>query len=584
MSYTALYRKFRPTTFDEVKGQDAIVTTLKNQIAAGRIGHAYIFTGTRGTGKTTVAKILARAVNCDHRTDGSPCNECETCKEILSGNSTNVVEIDAASNNGVDNIRQIREEVAYRPTSGHYKVYIIDEAHMLSPGAFNALLKTLEEPPEYVIFILATTEINRIPITILSRCQRYNFHRITIDTIAARLKELLEREGVKAEDKAVRYIARAADGSMRDALSLLDQCIAFYIGQELTYDKVLHVLGTVDTDVFSRLLRKIVVSDAAGALQVLDDIIRQGKEMNQIVSDFTWYLRNLMLVQSSSDLEDALDVSTENLQQLREEALMVPSDVLVRYIRIFSELSNQMKLSTQKRILAETALIRLCKPQMEVDTDSLLDRIRVLEKEVEDLKKKAASGAFTSAASGGGAQAGQDGNSGKSAGAADGMGTGGTGRYGQAGAAADSLLLEKAAPEDMKLVRAKWKKIVARITDEPLHTFLDSVTLKYDAETGANVLYLVAPNRITYTLLNRDESRKRISELISENAGKQVQVEIQERDAGSGSLRDIPLEEIFETNFGMNVEEYSTDEEVENLEAEREDDERYEEKYGSDQE
>ena len=257
MSYTALYRKFRPSEFDDVKGQDHIVTTLKNQIKADRIGHAYLFCGTRGTGKTTVAKIFAKAVNCQHTEDGSPCGKCEMCRSIASGASMNVIEIDAASNNGVDNIREIREEVAYRPTEGKYKVYIIDEVHMLSIGAFNALLKTLEEPPEYVIFILATTEAHKIPITILSRCQRYDFKRISIDTIADRLRELMTEENVEVEEKAIRYVAKMADGSMRDALSLLDQCIAFYLGQKLTYDHVLEVLGAVDTDVFSRLLRQI---------------------------------------------------------------------------------------------------------------------------------------------------------------------------------------------------------------------------------------------------------------------------------------------------------------------------------------
>ena len=212
MSYTALYRKFRPDEFEDVKGQDAIVRTLKNQINADRIGHAYLFCGTRGTGKTTVAKIFAKAVNCEHPVDGSPCGECTMCKNIAAGTSMNVIEIDAASNNGVDNIREIREEVSYRPTEGRYKVYIIDEVHMLSIGAFNALLKTLEEPPEYVIFILATTEAHKIPITILSRCQRYDFKRITIDTIAARLDELMKKEQVEVEEKAIRYIAKAADG------------------------------------------------------------------------------------------------------------------------------------------------------------------------------------------------------------------------------------------------------------------------------------------------------------------------------------------------------------------------------------
>ena len=220
--------------------------------------------------------------------DGSPCNECPTCKAILAGVSTNVIEIDAASNNGVDNIREIREEVAYRPTQGRYKVYIIDEVHMLSTGAFNALLKTLEEPPSYVIFILATTEANKIPVTILSRCQRYDFRRITIDTIAARLSELMEKEGVDVEEKAIRYVAKAGDGSMRDALSLLDQCIAFYLGQKLTYDKVLEVLGTVDTEIFSQMLRTILAGDVTGSIRTLETLLNRGKELGQFVTAFTW--------------------------------------------------------------------------------------------------------------------------------------------------------------------------------------------------------------------------------------------------------------------------------------------------------
>lgn len=237
MGYTALYRKFRPSEFKDVKGQDVIVRILRNQIKTGRIGHAYLFCGTRGTGKTTAAKIFAKAVNCEHPADGSPCGVCEMCQSISAGTSMNVIEVDAASNNGVDNIRRIREEVAYRPTEGKYKVYIIDEAHMISDSAFNALLKTLEEPPEYVIFILATTEARKIPVTILSRCQRFDFKRISIDTICGRLNELIAQEGLEVEEKAVRYIARAADGAMRDALSLLEQCVTFYLGQELTYDQ-----------------------------------------------------------------------------------------------------------------------------------------------------------------------------------------------------------------------------------------------------------------------------------------------------------------------------------------------------------
>ena len=384
MSYTALYRKFRPAEFEDVKGQDHIITTLKNQIKADRIGHAYLFCGTRGTGKTTAAKIFAKAVNCEHPVDGSPCGTCEACRAIAAGNSMNVIEIDAASNNGVENIRQIREEVEYAPTEGKYKVYIIDEVHMLSIGAFNALLKTLEEPPSYVIFILATTEVHKIPITILSRCQRYDFHRISIETISARLTELLEKENVAAEERAVRYIAKAADGSMRDALSLLDQCIAFYLGEELTYEHVLEVLGAVDTEVFSSLLRRILGQDIVGAIEQLEEIIIQGRELGQFVTDFTWYLRNLLLVQSSDDMEEVLDMSAENLALLKEEAKMVEAETLFRYIRIFSELSNQVKYSSQKRILIEIALIKLCRPQMERDEASVLERISRIEKTLEE--------------------------------------------------------------------------------------------------------------------------------------------------------------------------------------------------------
>lgn len=292
----------------------------------------------------------------------------------------NVIEIDAASNNGVDNIRQIREEVEYRPTEGKYKVYIIDEVHMLSIGAFNALLKTLEEPPSYVIFILATTEAHKIPITILSRCQRYDFRRISIETISARLMELMEKEQVTVEERAIRYIAKAADGSMRDALSLLDQCIAFYLGQDLTYDKVLETLGAVDTEIFSRLLRQILEKNVTGAIGVIDEMVIEGRELGQFVNDFTWYLRNLMLVQSSDDMEDVLDISTENLALLKKEAQMVDTDILMRYIRIFSELSNQIRYAVQKRILIEIAVIKLCKPEMEKDYGSLIDRVDSLEK------------------------------------------------------------------------------------------------------------------------------------------------------------------------------------------------------------
>ncbi len=383
MSYMALYRKWRPDSFEDVKGQDHIVTTLKNQIQADRIGHAYLFCGTRGTGKTTIAKIFAKAVNCEHPIEGSPCNECASCKAASAAASMNIIEIDAASNNGVDNIRDIKEEVQYSPTEGRFKVYIIDEVHMLSIGAFNALLKTLEEPPSYVIFILATTEVHKIPVTILSRCQRYDFKRISVDTIADRLTELMKAERIEVEDKAIRYIAKMADGAMRDALSLLDQCLSFYIGQKLTYDNVLEVLGAVDTEVFSRLFRAIIMNDTRKALAQLDEIIMTGRELSQFVVDFTWYMRNLLLIQTAEDASDIIDVSEENFKALKDEADVVEADVLMRYIRIFSELSGQIRSATQKRVVVEIALIKLMKPAMENDFEALINRISVLEKQLE---------------------------------------------------------------------------------------------------------------------------------------------------------------------------------------------------------
>ena len=384
MSYQALYRKWRPQVFADVKGQEHIVKTLQNQIGSGRIGHAYLFCGTRGTGKTTVAKILARAVNCEHPVDGSPCGECPSCRQIAAGTSLNVVEIDAASNNGVENIREIREQVQYPPTEGKYRVYIIDEVHMLSTGAFNALLKTLEEPPSYVIFILATTEVHKIPITVLSRCQRYDFRRITLDTITARLKELTEAENMPVEDKALRYVAKAGDGSMRDALSLLDQCAAFHFGETLTYEHVLDVLGAVDNSVFRDLFHAIRENRTKDCILKLEEMVVQGRELSQFVVDFIWFLRNLLLLKTADDAEDLLDMSEDNLAQMREDAALVDENTLMRYIRVFSELSNQIRFANQKRVLIELAFIKLTKPEMEQNMDSILERLEKLERMVEE--------------------------------------------------------------------------------------------------------------------------------------------------------------------------------------------------------
>ena len=500
MSYMALYRKFRPTEFGDVRGQDHIVTTLKNQINADRIGHAYLFCGTRGTGKTTVAKIFARAVNCEHPVDGNPCGTCAACRSIGAGTSMNVIEIDAASNNGVDNIREIRDEVAYSPTEGKYKVYIIDEVHMLSIGAFNALLKTLEEPPSYVIFILATTEAHKIPVTILSRCQRYDFRRITADTITARLQELTEKEGVETEEKALRYIAKAADGSMRDALSLLDQCIAFYLNQKLTYDHVLDVLGAVDTEVYSKLLRMTLNRDLPGVMAEIEELVIQGRELGQFVSDFTWYLRNLLLLKSNDNLEDILDVSTENLARLKEEALQIEDDTLMRYIRIFSELGGQIRYASQKRVQVEVAFIKLCRPAMETNTDVLLDRIRVLEQEFEAKMEELESGAISY---GGGWQNGAP-----------------------ASAPAEPKKpvpappAPKSLPEDVQNVVKNWHNVLNRL-HPLLRTYLKDAQLK---AVGDGKLGIIAATLTGEAFLKETRHIQEIKNVILQDTGKDMEI------------------------------------------------------------
>lgn len=381
MSYMALYRKWRPDAFQEVKGQEHIVTTLRNQIKHERIGHAYLFCGTRGTGKTTIAKLMAKAVNCENPVDGSPCNECESCKAIAAGSSMNVIEIDAASNNGVDNIRQINNAVRYSPQAGKYLVYIIDEVHMLSIGAFNALLKTLEEPPEYVIFILATTESHKIPITILSRCQRYDFKRISIEVITQRLVDLMERENIPATRDALSYVARAADGSMRDALSILDQCIAFHLGEELTYDNVLETIGAVDIEVYIRLMTCVANSDVQGAIEIVDDAIWQGKDLTQFTSELTVFIRNMLMLKLSPAMR--LDLTGENIEKLKETGGLFEEERLVAYINVLQEALNKLAYASVKRIVLELAIIKLCKPQMRQGYEALQARIDELEMSVE---------------------------------------------------------------------------------------------------------------------------------------------------------------------------------------------------------
>ena len=390
MSYTALYRKFRPHTFEGIIGQEHIVRTLANQIKQGRISHAYLFCGTRGTGKTSIAKIFARAVNCENPQDGQPCGECGFCRMSAEQAAMVIYEIDAASNNGVDNVRDIIETVKYPPAMGRYKVYIIDEVHMLSTGAFNALLKTLEEPPEHVIFILATTEPHKIPATIHSRCQRFDFRRISAKDIAQLLRSYVDKEQVQVDDDALAYIGRVSDGAMRDALSILDQCLSFYYGEHITLEKTLAILGAVSNDVLFRMTDALRAFDAAGCMAIIDEIVMQGKDTGHFVAELLAHIRNLLVAASVKENSTALDFSMENAAAIREQSKTISKDMLLQYIQSFSELQSRMKYAANERILLEVTCLRLCNSaalEEENDNAALVTRLRKLEAGLQSLAK-----------------------------------------------------------------------------------------------------------------------------------------------------------------------------------------------------
>ena len=550
--YMALYRKYRPRTFEDVRGRDVIVRTLKNQIIYDRIAHSYLFCGTRGTGKTTIAKIFAKAVNCEDPRDGSPCGECPSCRAIGADASLNVVEMDAASNNGVDDIRNIIEQVAYSPTQGNYRVYIIDEVHMLSTAAFNALLKTLEEPPSYAIFILATTEPNKLPVTILSRCQRYDFGRLSTETIEGRLREVADAEELRVEDKALRYIASAADGSMRDGLSLLDQCNAFNYGNEiLTYDKTLEILGAVDTRVFSKLYGHIHEGQVADALKVLDDVLMQGREMMQFVADYLWYLRNLMLLRASESTKDSLDISADNLEQMIEDARKSEMSEIMRGIRIFSSLVEQIRYSASRRILTEMAIIRAARGKMggaedgaEDQLDTLRNRIRELEQRLLADEKKiaelpAGSNWGNPEGAGGtggfGLQGGQEG-SGQAGGYSAAGSPGGSDSGDRAGSGAGQTpaprkkQYPKAVPEDVMEIVRNWSKYISQLP--PGMTRVSLMQAKHSVGDKGQ-LVIVFNNFVTADHFLHDEGyRNRLRYFLRQCSGKDIEIEYKALDKG----------------------------------------------------
>ncbi len=385
MAYTALYREWRPRNFSELVGQKPISTTLKNQIINNRIAHAYLLCGTRGTGKTSTAKILAKAINCTNLQQGEPCNECEMCKKINSGTAIDVIEMDAASHNGVDNIRDIIDEVQYPPREANYKVYIIDEVHMLSTGAVNAFLKTLEEPPSRVIFILATTDPQKLPITILSRCQRFDFKRIRSTDILERLRKIVTEQGVLADDRSLSLIARISDGAMRDALSILDQAISMGDGK-VNYDDVVNMLGLVTNDSMLRLVDAVIERSVESSIRVLDEVVYGGKDIYTYIKDLIMHFRNLMMVKVSKNPEDIIDMSLDNLEALKNQASKLRLEEIMRCIRVLQETEEQAKWSKQSRVYLELALIKLCKVEYDTSSEVLLSRINRMEEIVKQGK------------------------------------------------------------------------------------------------------------------------------------------------------------------------------------------------------
>ncbi|MBN8253987.1 DNA polymerase III subunit gamma/tau [Priestia flexa] len=390
MAYQALYRVYRPQSFQDVVGQRHIIKTLQNALVLEKFSHAYLFSGPRGTGKTTAAKILAKAVNCEHAPVSEPCNECATCRGITDGSISDVIEIDAASNNGVDEIRDIRDKVKYAPSAVRYKVYIIDEVHMLSIGAFNALLKTLEEPPPHVIFILATTEPHKIPLTIISRCQRFDFKRISPDDIVYRMKEVLISEDVNVADEALYEVAKASEGGMRDALSLLDQAIS-YSENEVTLDDVLSITGAVSHTFMLQIVRSIAEKNLVSALHAVEQLIQNGKDPVRFLEDLIFYYRDVLLYQSSSEMEHLMEKAVVS-EEFKELASQLPAEGIYSIINQLNQTQQEMKWTNHPRVLLEVALVKLAQSSSKKKTvaseeDDLLQKVKMLEAQVNHLKE-----------------------------------------------------------------------------------------------------------------------------------------------------------------------------------------------------
>lgn len=570
VEYTALYRQWRPHTFDEVVGQDHIIRILRNQIINDRISHAYLFCGSRGTGKTSTAKIFARAINCESPMDGSPCGKCDACIELSSENNMDILEIDAASNNRVEEMRELLDKVKYPPAIGRYKVYIIDEAHMLTIGAFNALLKTLEEPPGHVVFILATTEPHKIPATILSRCQRYDFKRISIRVIMDRLKKIGQDMKVDIEPEALETIARWAEGGMRDAISLLDQCMAFSDGV-VTNDDVLAILGTADQTFIFQFVENIMKGQLSSLLKQVDLLIEDSRDISIFVRDLIYHLRNLLLVKVCDEPEKLLDLSESTIARYQNQAQYASEPRLIRAIEILSALESELKWNSQPRIMLEMALVKITRPEQEDSFEALLDRISVLE-------EKLAKGVVVSSAQSqspqqhsqednkaieefsdvdGLAKREQEKQDGKSVDKTDSKEV----KQGGQGEAEELEQSQEELTAEQKDISKLWPDILKTIKKDriAIYSLLRNTRIE---DTGKGLVYLVFPPEEGFyaAAIERENNRKYIEELIMEFADREVRLSCRtEDDTATEIAEDISIQIDKEKDTGEDIVKQAID-------------------------
>ena len=543
--HKALYRAYRPQTFKDVVGQEHIIRTLKNQIENGNVGHAYLFCGTRGTGKTSTAKIFARAVNCIDSVNEEPCNECEVCKDILNDNIMDVIEIDAASNNSVDDVREIRENVKYTPAKCKYKVYIIDEVHMLSQGAFNALLKTLEEPPSYVIFILATTEPHKIPATILSRCQRFDFKRVTVQDMSSRMKEICEDVNIEVDERALNLIARNSQGALRDALSILDQCMSFS-DDKIEYKDVVDLLGTVNIEQLFEMAEYVIKEDTKKCLEILNEFVIWGKDIKNLIDDLIDHFRNLMICKVSTELDEIISLPEETIEQLKAQSNLIETNDIIRILNILSETQDNIKSSSNPRVLAEVSIMKLSQPMFDESKEALIKRLANLEAIIKSGNIKVTTDNSASTVES------QD-----------------TTVVENKQPEVEEVYYEEVKSEDVKLVEKSWENILMNIKKDknmPVYAILREAK---DFNVYANDLYIIFDDNFAFAknklndpktlgyienvvrdTLNRSFSIKII--LKSESKNINLEIEKVEKDKGEQILEKVFPKEILDIKESIN--------------------------------